>query len=64
MDDLNNRDRAQGNPCEISREIPGDRLPAGERDALKDCLDGFVAQINARFVEGADDDKDSPVRPH
>ena len=45
MDDLSNGETAQE---------AGDALSADERDALKNCLDDFVALMNARFFDTPD----------
>ena len=46
MDDLSNREMAQENE---------DELTADQRNALKHCLDDFVALMNAQFVDGSGD---------
>lgn len=57
MDDLSNRETAQ----DVEEE-----LSAGQRDALKHCLDDFVVYLNARFVEGPDgtNERGSPKQPN
>lgn len=57
MDDLSNRETAQETE---------EQLSADQRDALKHCLDDFVALMNARFVDGVDSTTGhgAPKQPH
>ena len=57
MDDLSNREMAQENE---------DELTADQRDALKHCLDDFVALMNAHLVDGFHGtiDRGDPKQPN
>ena len=57
MDDLSNRETAQDSAEELS---------AGQREALKHCLDDFVGLMNARFVDGLEgiEDRGPPKQPN